>query len=55
MKTKSKHSKSKHVKTSEKKATQRYQRSEQEIEGMIQQLNSMSLHDPKYVLQSNEL
>ncbi len=30
------------------KPTQRYQGSEQEIEGMIQQLNTMSLQDPKY-------
>jgi len=42
--------KTKHVrKSSEKeKPTQKYQGSEQEIEGMIQQLNTMSLSDPKY-------
>jgi len=49
-KLKKKKKKTKHARKSveKEKPTQKYQGPEQEIEGMIQQLNTMSLSDPKY-------
>jgi hypothetical protein len=47
-KTRTKYSRAKPMKEPEEKPTHQYQGSEQEISGMIKQLNKMSINDPAY-------